>query len=150
MRCEEKRSAIRGANQGPAAAPLLGAAGLRTPRVAIPPRRKVVDKPHPPTAPAPAQPPYFRSWQATLDPGETPLAVADDLLLCGLYQPEAQARNADTGKIRWRTPLSFHPTWADRSGGVIVTAGDGGAAGVCAGKTDRSSGNTTTSSDRSA
>jgi outer membrane protein assembly factor BamB len=77
-----------------------------------------------------AQPPYVRSWQATLDPGETPLAVVDDLLLCGLYQHEAQAREAASGKIRWRTPLSFHPTWADRSGGVVLAAGDGGAAGL--------------------
>jgi outer membrane protein assembly factor BamB len=104
---------------------------------------KSADAPKPPVAPEPAplsQPPYFRSWQANLDPGEEPLRVADDMLLCGLYQPEAQARDrvktslalrvSGTGKIRWRTALSFQPIWADRNGGVIVAAGDGGAAGL--------------------
>jgi outer membrane protein assembly factor BamB len=99
----------RSAKQGPAAAPLLGAAGLPA---------------------LPAQPPYLRSWQATLDPGETPLTITDDLLICGRYQPEAQARDVISGKIRWRTPLSFQPTWAGRSGGTIIAAGDGGAAGL--------------------
>ncbi len=65
------------------------------------------------------------------------------MLLCGSYQPEAQARDrpkaslalrvGDTGKVRWRTPLPFTPTWASRWGGVIVTAGDGGATGLRAG-----------------
>ena len=92
------------------------------------------------TEPAPCPPPYFRVWQAALDPGETVLAVADDVLSCGSYQPEAQARDSvqtslalrvsDTGKVRWRTPLPFAPAWADRTGGVIVTAGAGGAAGL--------------------
>ena len=62
------------------------------------------------------------------------------MLLCGLYQPDAPARGwakpslarraGNTGKVRWRTPLSFTPTWTDRYSGVIVTAGDGGAAGL--------------------
>jgi outer membrane protein assembly factor BamB len=129
MGVEEKEKQARSAKQGSASAPLLGAAGLRAPRPASPlADAKSVDKPHP--LAAPAQPPYLRSWQAILDPGETPLALTDDILLCGLYQPEAQARDAATGKIRWRTPLPFHPTWADRSGEVIVAAGDGGAAGL--------------------
>ncbi len=94
---------------------------------------KSAAKPNPPVSlePAPlSQPPYLRSWQAILDPGETPLAVTDDILLCGLYQPEAQARDVLTGKIRWRTPLSFRPNWAGQSGEIIVAAGNGGAAGL--------------------
>ena len=110
------------------------------PRAAAPPKAPV----EPEQAPL-SPPPYFRSWQATLDPGETVLAVADNVLSCVLHQPEAQARDeveepspslalwvGDTGKLRWRTPLSFSPTWADRYGGLIVTAGDGGAAGLSA------------------
>ena len=78
----------------------------------------------------PSQPPYFRSWQAALDPGETPLCLLDDVLLCGSYQPSLTLRVNDTGKVRWRTQLPFMPTWAGRWGGVIVTAGAGGAAGL--------------------
>jgi outer membrane protein assembly factor BamB len=136
------------------ALPVMDAAGVPRPAGEFV-SAKSVDEPQPPVAPEQAplpQPPYFRSWQATLDPGETPLAVADDMLLCGLYQPEAQARDrvktslalrvsdsyqpeaqardGDSGKIRWRTPLSFRPAWADRNGGVIVAGGDGGAAGL--------------------
>ncbi len=125
----DKEKQARSAKQGPASAPLLGAAGLRTPRLhSQRVNAKSSDKPRPPAAPA--GPPYSRSWQATLNPGETPLVLMDDLLLCGLYRPEAQARDVVTGNIRWRTPLSFHPTWAGRSGEVIIAAGDGGAAGL--------------------
>ena len=77
-----------------------------------------------------SQPPYFRSWQAVLDPGETPLCVSDGGLLCSLYKRLLVLRAADTGKVRWRALLSFTPIWADRRGNVIVTAGDGGAAGL--------------------
>ena len=44
--------------------------------------------------------------------------------------PKRKRGTCANGKIRWRTPLSFHPTWADKYGGVIVSAGGGGAAGL--------------------
>ncbi|HVS35052.1 MAG TPA: PQQ-binding-like beta-propeller repeat protein [Gemmataceae bacterium] len=81
-----------------------------------------------------AEPPFFRTWEATLDPGENGLAVAGDLLLCGRGLPTGRltARSADSGKLRWQTALPFAPTWADRLGDVIVTAGAQGAAGLYA------------------
>ncbi len=80
------------------------------------------------------KPPFFRTWQATYDRGEEALAVAGDLLLSGGRRPSGRlsARSADDGKPRWQTALAFAPTWAGRSGDVIVTAGDGGAAGLSA------------------
>ncbi len=87
-----------------------------------------------PERPAAADPPLFRTWQATLDPGEDALALAGDLLLCGRSRPAGRltGRSADSGKLRWQAALPFAPTWAGRRGDVIVTAGEGGAAAVSA------------------
>jgi outer membrane protein assembly factor BamB len=93
--------------------------GAATPRAALDP-------------PAAVTPPFSRSWQAALDPGEAPLALANDLLLCGRSQPAGRlmARSIVDGKVQWQASLAFTPVWAGIAANVIVTAGESGAAGL--------------------